>query len=110
VIRVVTDTNAYVSAIIFGGNCEAILALARAGAIELFVCLAIANELRFVLGRTFGWTGTQVREAIAEAQALASIVRPSVRLSGILAHASDHRILECALVLLCHVIAPRMPG
>lgn len=96
-IRVVADTNVYVSAIVFGRTCEAILALGRAGIVELFISPAIQKELRVVLGHTFGWTAPQVREALAEANALASLVRPSVRLSGILAHDQDHRILETAL-------------
>jgi putative PIN family toxin of toxin-antitoxin system len=97
VIRVVADTNVYVSAIVFGGTCEEILALSRAGVVELFFSPAIQGELRLVLRRTFGWPGFQVREALAEVSALASLIRPSVRLSGILSYEQDHRILECAL-------------
>jgi len=97
VIRVVADTNVYISAILFGGTCEAILALARAGVVDLFLCPAIQRELRFVLANTFGWAEPQVREALAEVNALASLRRPSIRLSGIVAHDPDHRILECAL-------------
>ena len=96
-IRVVADTNVYVSAIVFGGTCEAILALARAGVVELFLSPAIRRELRTVLAHTFGWTPSRVREALAEVNALASHVRPSARLTGILPHDQDHRILECAL-------------
>ena len=96
-IKVVADTNVYVSAILFGGNCEAILALARAGIVELFVSPAIQRELRSVLGHTFGWPEPRIRDSVAEVNALASLVRPSVRLSGILGHEEDHRILECAL-------------
>jgi putative PIN family toxin of toxin-antitoxin system len=97
VIRVVADTNVYVSAIVFGGTCEAILAVTRAGIVELFLSPAIEREMRTVLTHTFGWTQSQVREALAEVHGLASLVRPSVRLSGILAHEQDHRVLECAL-------------
>jgi len=97
VIRVVADTNIFVSAVVFGGTCETILALARAGVIELFVSPAIRRELRSVLTRAFGWAPPRVREALAEVDALASVVRPSARLSGILAHDQDHRILECAI-------------
>jgi putative PIN family toxin of toxin-antitoxin system len=97
VIRVVADTNVYISAILFGGTCEAILALARAGVVDLFLCPAIQGELKFVLAHTFGWAEPQVREALAEVNALASLRRPSIKLSGIVAHDPDHRILECAL-------------
>ncbi len=96
-IRVVADTNVYVSAIVFGGTCETILALTRAGIVELFLSPAIERELRSVLAQTFGWTQSQVREAVAEVHGLASLVRPSVRLSGVLTHEQDQRVLECAL-------------
>lgn len=96
-IRVVADTNVYVSAIVFGGTCEIILALARAGVVELYLSPAIRRELRFVLRHTFGWTAAQVREALDEVNALATLTRPSVRLSGILADEPDPRILECAI-------------
>jgi putative PIN family toxin of toxin-antitoxin system len=99
VIRVVADTNVYVSAIVFGGTCETILALARAGVIELFVSPAIRQELRSVLTRTFRWPVPRVREALAEVDALASVVRPSARFSGVLPHDQDHRILECAIAV-----------
>ena len=55
-IRVVADTNVYVSAIVFRGTCEAVLALARAGVLDLYVSPAIQRELRFVLAQTFSWT------------------------------------------------------
>lgn len=96
-IRVVADTNVYVSAIVFGGTCEAILALGRAGVVDLFLSPAIQRELRWVLGHTFGWAERQVQEALAEVNALATLVRPSVRLSGVTPHDQDHRILQCAL-------------
>lgn len=96
-IRVVADTNVYVSAIVFGGTCEEILALARAGVVELYFSPAIQRELRLVLRDTFDWPESRVREALAEVNALASLIRPSIRLSGILSYEQDHRILECAL-------------
>jgi putative PIN family toxin of toxin-antitoxin system len=96
-IRVVADTNVYISAIVFGGTCETILALARAGVEELFISPAIQKELRSVLGQTFNWEEFQIREALDEVNSLASLVRPSVKLSGIVSHDPDHRILECAL-------------
>ncbi|MBI1892499.1 MAG: putative toxin-antitoxin system toxin component, PIN family [Candidatus Rokubacteria bacterium] len=96
-IRVVPDTNIYISAIVFGGTCEAILALARASVVDLFVSRPILRELKLVLGDAFGWSAPQVREALAEVNSLASLIRPRIKLSGIVAHDPDHRILECAL-------------
>jgi len=96
-IRVVADTNVYVSAIGFGGVSESILALGRADVIELFISPSIEQELRSVLKRGFGWRAFQIREALDEVQAIARVVRPTITLSGILHHDQDHRILECAV-------------
>jgi putative PIN family toxin of toxin-antitoxin system len=97
VIRVVADTNVFVSAIVFGGRCEAILALARAGVVELVVSPALIRELRAVLVRTFGWSETRTREALAVVMSLATVIRPRVRLSGLVMADADHRVLECAV-------------
>lgn len=91
------DTNVYVSAIVFGGTCEAVLPLARAGVIEIFSSPAIHKELRVVLDESFGWSPTQIREALAEVLTITSVIRPTIQLSDIVAHDQDHRILECAL-------------
>lgn len=96
-IRIVADTNVYISAIVFGGTCEDILVLARAGVVDLAISSPILRELRSVLRDTFAWPDAQVREAIAEIAELSSLVRPAIRLSGIVSHESDHRLLECAV-------------
>lgn len=89
-IRIVADTNVYISAIVFGGTCEAILALARAGVVDPVISPPILRD-------TFAWPDAQVREAMAEIAGLSSLVRPAIWLSGIVSHDSDHRLLECAV-------------
>lgn len=96
-IRIVADNTVYVSAIVFGGTCEAILALARAGVVDLTASPPILRELRAVLRETFDWPDLQVREALAEITGLTILVRPTTRLAGILPHDPDHRLLECAV-------------
>jgi putative PIN family toxin of toxin-antitoxin system len=96
-IRIVADTNVYVSAVVFGGTCEQILALARSGLITLYISPALNAELERVLLKGFEWTDRQVREALAEITAITSLVRPTVVLGGILRDEDDHRVLECAL-------------
>jgi predicted nucleic acid-binding protein len=97
VIHAVAGTNVYISAIVFGGTCETVLALARAGVVDLAISPPVIRELRGVLRETFGWPEGRVREAIADVVGLTSLVRPTVRLSGILPHEPDHRLLECAV-------------
>ena len=96
-IRIVADTNVYVSAIVFGGTCEDIFVLARSGLVEIFISPAITRELRRVLLVGFQWTERQVREAMTETAALTSLLHPTVRLANIVGDDDDHRILECAV-------------
>jgi putative PIN family toxin of toxin-antitoxin system len=96
-IRVVADTNIYVSAILFGGNCEALLALARAGVVELFISPPLLRELRMVLTDTFAWPRARTQEALATLAQLTTLVRPAIRLSGLVIAEADHRVLECAV-------------
>lgn len=96
-IRIVADTNVYVSAIVFGSTCEEILALARSGIVEINISPAIQRELRRVLRTGFQWTEPQVRAALTEVETLTSLVYPTVKLSGVVGDDDDHRILECAV-------------
>ncbi len=96
-IRIVADTNVYVSAIVFGSTCEEILALARSGIVAINISPAIQRELRRVLRTGFQWTEAQVRVALTEVETLTSLVYPTVKLSGVVGDDDDHRILECAV-------------
>lgn len=93
----VSDTNIYISALLFGGPCEAILGLARAGLLDLYDSPAIERELRQVLRQKFYWTDRQVRDAVLELRLITTRIHPTLHLSGVVRDADDHRILECAV-------------
>jgi uncharacterized protein len=97
VARVVLDTNVYISAILFGGPPAALLAMARAGAIELMVSPAILDEVAGVLCSKFGFTAAHATEVLREIRSLAHVVRPGVRLAVVREDEPDNRILECAV-------------
>lgn len=96
-ITAVADTNIYISALLFGGPCETILGLARAGLIDLSHSPAIERELRRILHDKFGWTDPHVRNAILELRLVSTRILPALHLSDIVQHEADHRILECAV-------------
>jgi putative PIN family toxin of toxin-antitoxin system len=56
VIRVVADTNVYISALNFGGTADEVLALGRKQEILIFVSPSILKEIRGVLIRKFRWS------------------------------------------------------
>jgi putative PIN family toxin of toxin-antitoxin system len=95
--RVVADTNVYISALNFSGAADEVLALGRAGAIQLFVSPPILGEIEGVLLRKFGWAAARVREAAKAIRGFAVLVNPSEMVSVVHEDESDNRILECAI-------------
>ena len=96
-MRVVFDTNIYVSAFaIPGGNAEDAYLEAVRGTFELFTSVAILTETAGVLQNKFAWEEDKVREAVHEIAQTATVLRPRPTLH-ILKDEPDNRILECAI-------------
>lgn len=96
-IRVVFDTNVYISAFITpGGRGETAYLRAVAREVELVTSVPILTELAGKLREKFGWDDTHVTAAVRHVAATASVVKPQQRLA-VVADEPDNRILECAL-------------
>lgn len=95
-MRVVFDTNIYISAFAFpGGNAEAAYLKAIKGKFELYASVAILTETARVLQMKFEWEEERIRQAIQEIGQVATVLRPRPILH-ILKDEPDNRILECA--------------
>ena len=96
-MRVVFDTNIFVSALVFPGGCaDTALQRILGGQDVLLISSAIIDEVLAVLARKFGRDPEELsRVAVLLAEA-AEMVKPRKRLQ-ILADEPDNRILECAL-------------
>ncbi len=103
-VRVVADTNIYISALNFAGTADEVLALGRAGVIALFISPPILAEIEGVLHRKFRWTAPRVREAARAIRSLAALVHPAESVNVVLQDEPDNRILECALAARADVI------
>ena len=103
-LRVVLDTNVYVSAFVFGGPPLDILTLGIRGRIAVFVSAPIREELRAVLRSKFGWPTRDVRGALDTIDAFESLVVPRETIGVIKDDEPDNRILECAVEASAHVI------
>lgn len=95
--RIVADTNVYISALNFAGTADEVLALGRAGAIDVFISQPILDEVADVLTRKFRWTATRVREARRAIASFVSLVSPGEVIKVIREDEPDNRILECAV-------------
>ena len=96
-MRVVFDTNIYVSAIaIPGGVAERAMRMARDGAFELALSHPILDEVLAVLARKFARDAEELAQTAIFLSSLAHYVVPTQRVR-VLADVPDNRILECAL-------------
>ena len=97
-MRIVFDTNVYVSALgVRRGKAELALRLAKRGAFDLVISPEILSETREkLLGAKFGLSGSELDQAESFIKGFAAIVEPELRLS-VLEDEPDNRILECAV-------------
>lgn len=95
-MRIVANTNVYLSALLFGGPPEEIVNLARKGTIRLIASSSILLELATVLKSKFEWHETDVADAIRSIGYCSELVKPKVFIKEI-ADDADNRILECAV-------------
>ena len=96
-IRVVADSNVYVSAIIFGGKPQTVLELAQEGQIELFISDDILAEVTRILRDKFGRSREQLEADVMALDAITTRVQAIERIDAVTADADDNRILECAV-------------
>ena len=96
-IKVVLNTNVYISGILFGGKSETIRRLAKEGKIVILVSEEILAELAGGLKRKFNWLDWQISELLEDIRAFATLVIPAFHLSIIKKDDQDNRFLECAI-------------
>jgi len=95
-MRVVFDTNIYISAFITpGGRGEAACLKAVYGELALVTSVPILTELAGKLRGKFHWEDEQIKAAVRHMAVVAVVVKPVERLA-VLADEQDNRILECA--------------
>lgn len=95
-IRVVLDTNIYISAFLFGGKPAEILRWIEEGGITLFYSPAIRAEIEDVLAGKFRWPADMIELACAPLWSVGSCVQPRRSIRAC-ADSDDDRILECAV-------------
>jgi putative PIN family toxin of toxin-antitoxin system len=104
-LRVVLDTNVYVSAFNFPeGTLREIWQHARRGAFELLISPAIVNELGRILRERFVWSERDIRARIIELSRIGEIVIPRAIPTAIEDDPADNHILACAIEGRANVI------
>jgi uncharacterized protein len=96
-MRVVLDTNVYVSALMFGGLPGELVELALLEAFDTIVSPVLLDELDEKLRLKFEVSAEDVSVIRAQIMKVAHLVDPEVTLHVIEYDPDDDRVLECAL-------------
>lgn len=97
-LKVVLDTNTYISGILFKGAPRQIMELIIEGKIQSFFSEEIIQEVQTVLSRNkFRLTDDNVHFIISEIESVSHVVFPSINLQVIDKDPDDNKILECAI-------------
>ena len=103
-LKVVFDTNVYISAFISpGSKAEEAYLLAVNGRVELYTSVAILTETARKLREKFLWDDDKITGALKHISKIAIVLKPLKRLN-ILSDAPDNRVLECAKEADAHLI------
>ena len=96
-LKVVADTNIYISAVLVGKRCEKVLDLAKEGKIQILLSETILEELSRVLRTKFRWNNWQISVLIKHIRSFTYLITPTERITFVKDDPSDNKILECAV-------------
>lgn len=96
-IRVVADTNIYISALMFGGLPGIFLDLAFEQVFTLVTSAALLEELDEKLRGKFAVTADDSQLIRARLESVAELVHPDFVLQAVPDDPDDNRVLECAV-------------
>lgn len=96
-MRVVADTNVFISALMFGGLPGRFLDLALRGRFTLVTSKALLDELNEKLREKFAVSERDALTIRAKLEGNASVVDPDFELNAVPDDPDDNRVLECAV-------------
>ncbi|MCZ7362372.1 MAG: putative toxin-antitoxin system toxin component, PIN family [Candidatus Methanoperedens sp.] len=97
-LKIVFDTNVFVSALMSKGGNPALLLDRVRRSYTLFISKDILGELKDVISRDkFDYTETEVNTFVEAIISFADVVNPEIKIDAIKADPDDNKILECAV-------------
>lgn len=103
-MKVVLDTNIYISAAILGRVCEDVLETCKFGNIDVFISNDIIDELKDKLTNKFLWKDNQISAFLENILEFCIIVEINENVNFMENDPDDNRILECAVSAACDFI------
>ena len=96
-LRVVVDTNVYISAIFWGGKPRHIIDLGRDGKIQIFTSEDIEQEILDKLMTKFGLNSDDTGRVMADFSTFTKLVKVSRRVHVVKDDPDDDKFIECAV-------------
>ena len=96
-LKIVIDTNVYVSGLNFNGKPRNVLNMIWRKEIEVYISPFIIVELENTLEKDFDWDKEAINDTIERIKLNTISVQPNIRISIIKEKDADNRILECAI-------------
>lgn len=96
-IKIVIDTNIFISSLLFDGKPEIIIDLISNKEIQGFISLYILFEVKDVLVKKFKWDRTRIERLERLIKEDFIVIYPKISLNLIKAYPVDNHILECAV-------------
>ena len=96
-LRIVFDSNVYISALLFKGIPGNILEMAQKDKIMLIVSDEIIAETERILEDKFKWPRHNIDKFKRRLSDISDNIKPGIKLDLIKERESDNRILECAV-------------
>jgi len=102
-LRIVFDSNVFISALLFDGPPRQVLELAKDRKLVLVCSKPIIEETARVLREKFSWPDHKVDQLVRQIGRLAELCNPKEELS-IVNDDADNRVIECAIAGKAHLI------
>jgi len=103
-LKIVLDTNIYISAAVFGRLCEEVIQFCRFDKISVYISEDIIDEIENKLIVKFSWKENQIRVFLENILEFCKIVEVEERIVFIKEDPDDDKILECAVSAKCEYI------
>lgn len=96
-LKVVIDTNVFISGLNFAGKPGDVLDMLIREEMDVYIYSFILSELENILRERFGRVNENISKILSIIEAKAIKIQPKIRLSVIKEKDSDNRILECVV-------------
>ncbi len=103
-MRIVLDTNIFISAALLGRVCEEIIQFCRFGKVDVFISRDIIIEIENKLRSKFLWKNSQIGIFIDSILEFCHLVEVNDKMVFIKDDPDDDKILECAISAKCDYI------